>query len=68
MKVPMGLDAKRIERTIDRLFTPNGLMTAVVVILLSTFAFSGKGIEHRTTDTPEATRNPATISPLLGNP
>ena len=68
MKAPMAVDTKWVERKMDYLLTPSGLMTAVLLILLSTFVLRGNGIEHRTMDAPETAHNPATVSPILGNP
>ena len=68
MKAPMAVDAKWVERKIEYLLTPGGLMTAVLLILLSTFILSGNGIEHRTMDAPGSAHNPAAVSPILGTP
>jgi hypothetical protein len=65
MKTPLIVDAAWVERRIDRLLTPNGLMTVVFLILLSVFLLSGSGIEHRTMDRPDAGASGVRTSPLL---
>jgi hypothetical protein len=55
----------RLEETVIHFFSPNGLLTAVILILLSAMLFSGSGIERRTMDRPAAEYNQATVSPIL---
>jgi len=68
MKTLLAPDITWVEEKMVRLFTPSGLMTAVVLILLSVFVFSSGGIEHRFTDGSEAAATQASASPLLGSP
>ena len=68
MKMRSIVDAAWFERKIDRLLTPNGLMTVVALILLSAFLLSGSGIERRTQEVREDPVSRTTNSPLLGNP
>ncbi|WP_419659952.1 uncharacterized protein Dvar_02890 [Desulfosarcina variabilis str. Montpellier] len=57
--------AGRLEDKVLRFFSPNGLLTAVFLIILMCFLFSGGGIEHRTLDTSAADHQQMTESPLL---
>ena len=65
MKTTLAVDAAWIERKMDRLLTPNGLLTVVALILLSAFVLGGSGIERRTMDIPEAEIARTATSPLL---
>lgn len=57
--------ANRLEENVLRLFSPNGLLTVVFLIILMALVFGGSGIERRTMDMPAADHLQATISPLL---
>jgi len=67
MGTPSEVGTEWVERKLDRLLAPNGLMTAVVLILLSVFILSGSGVERRTMDGTEASSSRVWTSPLLGN-
>lgn len=55
----------RLEETIIHIFSPSGLLTAVVLIILSVALFSGSSIERRTMDGPAAGYQQASVSPIL---
>ena len=55
----------RLEETIIHFFTPKGLLTVVILIVLSVMLFSGSGIERRTMDGPSVEYHQATVSPIL---
>jgi hypothetical protein len=59
------LVATRLEETVLHFFSPNGLLTAVILILLSVVLFSGSGIERRVMDNPAAGYHQAAVSPIL---
>ncbi|MEE4111403.1 MAG: hypothetical protein V2I40_01225 [Desulfobacteraceae bacterium] len=61
-------DVKRIEESVVRFFSPNGLATVVILIVLSVMLFSGSGIENRTTDDPGTGNQRAVASPILHTP
>lgn len=54
-----------LEATVIHFFSPNGLLTVVILILLSVMLFSGNGIDRRTMDRPAAEYHQAAVSPLL---
>ena len=62
------LDTEWIEEKVARLFSPNGSMTVVILVILSAILFSGSGLEHRTTDGSGTDDQPAAVSPILGTP
>jgi hypothetical protein len=55
----------RLEETVIHFFSPNGLLTVVVLIVLSVALFSGSGIERRTMDRSAAGYQQASMSPIL---
>jgi hypothetical protein len=57
-----GLEDKAL-----RFFSPNGLLSAVFLIILLCFLFSGVGVEHRAMDGPVAEYGQAAESPLLSS-
>jgi hypothetical protein len=59
------LVATRLEETVLHFFSPNGLLTAVVLILLSVVLFSGSGIERRVMDNQPAGYQQTAVSPIL---
>ena len=61
----LELDREWIEGRMVRFFSPNGLATAVILIVLSVMLFSGSGIEHRTMDDAGTDHQPAAVSPIL---
>lgn len=54
----------RVEQQVIRFFSPNGLLTIVVLIFLSALLSSGRGIENRSLDRPTAAPT-AAVSPIL---
>ncbi|BBO70093.1 hypothetical protein DSCA_40230 [Desulfosarcina alkanivorans] len=57
--------AARLEETVIHFFSPNGLLTAVFLIVLSVILFSGSTVERRMMDNPAAGYRQATGSPIL---
>jgi hypothetical protein len=55
----------RLEETVRLFFSPTGLLTAVLLIILSVALFSGSSIERRTMDGPAAGYQQAAFSPIL---
>ena len=55
----------RLEETVLLFFSPTGLLTAVLLIILSVALFSGSSIERRTMDGPAAGYQQAAFSPIL---
>jgi hypothetical protein len=55
----------RLEETVIHFFSPNGLLTAVILIILSVALFSGSSIERRTMDGPTAGHQQTAMSPIL---
>ena len=56
-----------IKGTVIHFFSPNGLLTAITLILLSFFIFSSMGVERRTMNDSRATYPPSMQSPILGS-
>lgn len=57
--------ATRLEETVLHFFSPNGVFTAVILIVLSVLLFSGSGIERRTMERPHAEYHQGAVSPIL---
>jgi hypothetical protein len=55
----------RLEETVLHFFSPNGLLTAVALIILSVALFSGSSIERRTMDSPTDGHQQTAMSPIL---
>jgi len=55
----------RLEETVIHFFSPTGLLTAVVLIILSVALFSSSTIDRRTMDGPAAGFQQAIASPIL---
>jgi hypothetical protein len=55
----------RLEEKVIRIFSPNGLLTVVGLIILSAMLFSGNGIERRTVDRPAVDYQQVAVSPIL---
>ncbi len=68
MGAHLELDTEWIEGKVVRFFSPNGLMTIVVLVVLSVILFSGSGIERRTMDGPGTDYQRAGVSPILSTP
>lgn len=57
--------ASRLEEKLLHLFSPNGLLTVVGLIIVGVFLFGDTGVERRTMDTPAADHLQTSVSPLL---
>lgn len=65
METRFELVATRLEEAVIHFFSPNGLLTAVILILLSVILFSGSGIERRVMDNRTAGYHQPAVSPIL---
>ncbi|WP_319406601.1 hypothetical protein [uncultured Desulfosarcina sp.] len=55
----------RLEESVLHFFSPSGLLTILILILLSVLLFSGSSIERRTLDRADADYHQAAVSPIL---
>ena len=59
------METRQIEETVNQLFTPNGLMSIILLIVLSVLLLGTSGIERRTMEGPIAEYQQTAVSPIL---
>ena len=67
MRTDHAFIASRVEESVLRFFSPNGLLTVVSLVILAALLLGGMGIERRTMDGPIAEYGQVVESPLLSS-
>jgi hypothetical protein len=57
--------ATRLEQTVIHFFSPSGLLTIVMLIVLGVILLGGSGIEHRMMEKSPAGFHQPAVSPIL---